>query len=239
MDSKKEDFEIISLSDIGIKNKVPSLPDLFRQYYSENHHSIIFKIDKINNLYEDIELSLFRNNIDLVAIPRNTFIGRLAEFKIKEEDKTIIDLIHDKEVILFDLEKCTVLDLEKQFMNLLKISINKILDELLIVDEKIPEDDTILEEYLLSIYQPFSLSLNETLQKKYHIRSSNINCDWKVLIEDQAHIIHIEALIYYYRKLKFVNSNDAIHQTVDRKLYLRKAYKTYQSIQVGNQNTYF
>jgi hypothetical protein len=140
-------------------------------------------------------------------------------------------------LLKYTLGGVNVKELYVSLDNFIANNINEYLSDKLFIKTYISDDDIKLEEQILGKYYQFPLDLNvkneHVYRYLYDYRGYNLKHDnyffkmsvtWESLIENEDSRFYLGGLIKYYKKYKFVNSEDAIHQTIDRLAYLRKAY---------------
>jgi hypothetical protein len=214
------EIEVLTPKSLGYSFEVSELATFFRKVYSRNENPIILKAKSISE--DSINFFPFRAGIDLWKTTRNTISGHIPCVNINYTSHN--DLLNLMKSKLNEIDFTSFSDyaeIRSEIENVICDSFNTYFANSLIVDFKIPDDNELLKK-LNSKDSRFPGELSSDLLPSFHL-----NFHWTLLIESGVDQRKIEALIEYYRKLDFVNSKEAIDQTIDRKLYLEKAVNAY------------
>ncbi len=231
MDSVTTNIDVLTPSDLGYDLDVPVLADFFREAYDRNVQPLVLKgwdITHDATLGDKIVLGPFRGDVNLYKETSNTINGHSSFFLFKTVNVGILSIAVD------NVKNMVEVDTFDSFMG-----INEAIEEVYI--------DSFNDYFGDSLELYFDLSENdEYIETKIqsdvinftpHLCSSDYSSmisfmystfHWSLLIESEEDKRKIGAIANFNRKLKFVNSQDAIDQTVDRKLYLEKAIKEFQ-----------
>ncbi|MDD5213262.1 MAG: hypothetical protein PHG82_02465 [Candidatus Gracilibacteria bacterium] len=198
----------------------PQIVELFRKFIEKTPPEIALKANKDSMNFQKhsrIPITFFKNGVDLWNTTRNTMFGNLPVFDLNNNDFLVF---FKANAFSISSENFAPIELQNALSRKIIDVVNQYIEKknpLVTVD--IPNNNGIIKQ---TLYE----KLNEG---RFKIKFDNIPgisyslmyISWELLVsEKEANII--KSMKEYYRKLAYINSDDAEKQCVDRKAYMQK-----------------